>query len=327
MEAIKEILRTIYHGSSTKMVYTKTFESKRLILEAYKLLKEQKIESVWKCICAYRLAHITMRDAKNEDSFLRVKNYFSEASKCKSLGPLPLIYKVAVMMRLKEPKGSIEKEIIKITKTIKGIGEPKDNPQLQDQYLNMTELIIYIAGLDYKLIEGIGSTLEDRELKNILETFDRWKISTSKNLNYKLSGLTIPENLVKEEIEILVRNSNDPVIGFIMPYSERVEYLAKKDGKVRKGYVKWGDSLKRFFIQIMENPDISPHDLSDSIANSNIAHIRTLKKRLREYLSKIIKSEDGRNMEIFIDDRVTDYRLNPELNIVVGYNDMFFIFS
>ena len=84
--------KLLYGGTSDAIVHAK---------EAYDIATANNVPSPWPEFAAYRLAHLKMRSGANEVEALReIDLLFERASRYEKTGPIPLIYRLAVLHRL-----------------------------------------------------------------------------------------------------------------------------------------------------------------------------------------------------------------------------------
>lgn len=147
-------------GSDLKMLRYHTKKAREKIEKAYQLAEKNNLPPPWPSLCAYRLGHLIMRTASDEESLLDAEQYFMEAARAKSLGPLPALYRLATLYRLKKMGAGVTESKIKtaFAKTEEAIREADvDNKsQIQDHLFNLLEMVCYFSGMDYAEVEGKG---------------------------------------------------------------------------------------------------------------------------------------------------------------------------
>jgi hypothetical protein len=178
-------------GTDLKRLSGGTEEAYKLLNDAYELAHQgPALPEPWLSITSYRLAHLIMRIANSRDEFERANKLFVEASPLKCLGPLPSIYRVAVVYRLKKylSKDIFDEQISEAYNTaIENISDstwqfqkapaptrqPKGSsadPRMQTGFFNMVELVSYMSGLPYQSLEGLNSI----HYKDILLGLPTW---------------------------------------------------------------------------------------------------------------------------------------------------------
>ncbi|MDZ7697718.1 MAG: hypothetical protein U5R49_12625 [Deltaproteobacteria bacterium] len=152
--------RLLTEASDLKMMRHHTREARRKIEKAYKLSKDNELDEPWPSLCAYRLAHLIMRTASDTESLLDAEQYFMEAARATSLGPLPALYRLAALHRLRKLSADVDKAHIRnaISKAEEAIRESSvdKRTQIQDHLFNLLELTSYFSGIDYTEVEGMG---------------------------------------------------------------------------------------------------------------------------------------------------------------------------
>jgi len=147
-------------ASDLKMLRHYTKKAREKIEMAYQLAEKNNLPPPWPSLCAYRLGHLIMRTASDEDSLLDAEQYFMEAARAKSLGPLPALYRLAVLHRLKKMKAGVTGTKIEaaFAKAEEAIHEADvDNKaQIQDHLFNMLEMAAYFTAVDYSEVDGMG---------------------------------------------------------------------------------------------------------------------------------------------------------------------------
>jgi hypothetical protein len=153
----------IAQGTDLKRFGTGTEEAYNLLILAYELAHRQpKLPEPWLSITAYRLAHLIMRRATTKPELDRANMLFEEASRLECLGPLPFIYRIAVLFRLKSfDDPFINQKLMEAYKkamiNLSNPAQSEINPKMQTGFFNMLELSSYMAELPYKPLEGLGS--------------------------------------------------------------------------------------------------------------------------------------------------------------------------
>jgi hypothetical protein len=155
-----KVNQLLNEASDLKMLRYHTREARRKIETAYRLAEKNHLPKPWPALCAYRLGHLIMRTASDMESLFDADGYFIEAARSKSLGPLPAIYRLSVLHRLKKAGADVGEALIKraIEKAqddIQGF-EFFERTQIQDHLFNLLELAAYFTAVDYPEVEGMG---------------------------------------------------------------------------------------------------------------------------------------------------------------------------
>lgn len=173
--------------------------------QAYKIAHEEpKLPFPWPAITSYRLAHILMRNASQDDALERVEQLFAEAERHGDnlLGPLPRLYRLAVRMRL----GYQDQDFFE--RTIQAFRDANDRlvpdkpvhtPWLQIPWVNQLELLAYIGGFNYQSLQGLNPGLKN--------PFDDLKLGTGFRIigsSDQLAQILMPQSIaLKQAQEIL----------------------------------------------------------------------------------------------------------------------------
>lgn len=161
-------------GTQSKLLQRDTERALDHIKQAYELANsDPALPQPWPAITAYRLAHLIMRRAKHTDDLLDAEDYLREAERANSLGPLPMVYRFAVLLRLKREGAELGTALNRAVERINNFNHEvqwKDstvqNAGIQHAFFNMLEMAVYTTGYDYGVLEGIGAAphlLQDGE--------------------------------------------------------------------------------------------------------------------------------------------------------------------
>ncbi len=158
---------------------------------------EPELPTPWPQLAAYRLAHLILRGAPTGDELMRADELLARASgDGKSgvgnpLGPLPLLYRLAVLHRLasEAPRPESQRARAELPKALDqardavlrrlAVDESQSGrrsagyqrPQVQHGLFNMLELSTYFMGSTTQNLEGIGSVYEDLMLDS-----EQWRM-------------------------------------------------------------------------------------------------------------------------------------------------------
>lgn len=136
-----------------------------LIRQAYDLAAD--LEAPWRALCAYRLAHLLMRESSPKLN--DVDELFAEAGRADCLGPWPQLYRVAVVARLSGIDAA-RKAVSRAVATYKrwqqaGVNEgdnpPRREARLQHDLFNLLELAQYFVGGSYDQLAGLADRVDD----------------------------------------------------------------------------------------------------------------------------------------------------------------------
>lgn len=286
IDTIDQLLK---EGSDLKLLYEKTEEALEILRKA-KLIVDQSTPPLsvpWPQLVNYRLAHVLMRGASDESELEEIDELLADAIKAKCLGPLPRLYRLAVMHRLKCPLNQLQSVFKPLIEEIAYYNE-EDGDQdrcnseeherhdrltaLQNNFFNMLELAAYFTGYPYNGFEGKGrihepkseitlrslnvrhSRLKDREpYSDLLCKFKSW------NLYGTVTGLATvdyPGDFVLEELEERMKNNDikPPCIVFRISSNRTIHdwnfNLQKKDNQFKWEKVNRGANHLLFLASI-----------------------------------------------------------------------------
>jgi len=154
-----------------KLVRGDGAEALKKAQEAYRLANESpKLPAPWPQLAAYRLAHLRMRDQSLALQALKeIDGLFKEAAEQSSLEVAPLVYRLAVLSRMRQLEKDRQRSTL--TKTIDEVLQQARNvvhgisyrelPQnsrlvLQSSAFNLVELATFFLDGPYAELEGLG---------------------------------------------------------------------------------------------------------------------------------------------------------------------------
>lgn len=177
----KEVNRLLWFCCDQKLLSCETEQALRLAENALNLAENpEPLPAPWPQLARYRKAHLLLRTARSYEALLEIEQLLSRAGDERAppekqpLGPLPLLYRLAVLNRLRalEPSESLHEQF---QERIDGVfqaacrclerqchehrartaGLESPGP-LQQGWFNMLELAAYFLGADYRPLEGWG---------------------------------------------------------------------------------------------------------------------------------------------------------------------------
>jgi hypothetical protein len=225
-QAVKRLLDEC---TDAKRLAGRTEAARVMAEKAYELATRDELPAPWPQLAAYRLAHLLLREGAGAD-LVRADTLLAEASgsgdgpAADVLGPMPRIYRLAVMHRLNAPEKQIRALYGKARESIRrfqsGIDYQGQRGSIQDCLFNMLELATYFLGIPYKL-EGEGSAFSGLELgKN-----DWYLVASGENL----SGIRMPGPLARSELESRARRSPDALV-FVLEENRPRWRIARQSG-------------------------------------------------------------------------------------------------
>ena len=176
-----EVYEALQQTTDQKTLQNCTEEALAQAKKAYNTATQSpKLWNPWPQIAAYRLAHLMLRN-KNADSHLEeIERLLIEAADAnRTLGPLPLIYRLVVLHRLSNLNSKISKkteeafheacEALRDNAISKQedwddivdsglLGKTKGGP-IQKAVFNLLELSTYFLGYPYDKLEGLGGII------------------------------------------------------------------------------------------------------------------------------------------------------------------------
>ena len=178
----QEVAQLLKQGTNSKLLRGGTEIALPKIKEAYRLaIATPTLPPPWPQLAAYRLAHLLLRSNANSE-LQRVNELFQEATSDNCLGPVPQIYYLAALQRIKiasdnqeecrKIDGQIQEVFQKAYRGVRqllanqrrdeeGTEEPPERSLLQEGRLNLLELATYFLGLTYEPLEGVGGPYGD----------------------------------------------------------------------------------------------------------------------------------------------------------------------
>ena len=209
--------------------------------EAYKCSTlEPALPTPWPELAAYRLAHLVLRQAPDPEQLQEADILFAEASGRADdnvpLGPMPRLYRLAVLHRLSCQGVSVNPETPKTVlqrareavnrwpssrdESSEHESKPHRQSPIQDGLINMLELAFYFLGEKYEPLEGLSGPYSDLMLGP-----DAWMLVGPDPI---ISRIKMPKELAFAELEDRGRALPDSVL-FRLLSREHAEWrLASK---------------------------------------------------------------------------------------------------
>lgn len=175
----QELLQLLTNCIDAKCLHGGTERAKQLARKAYGLA--QQMPELWQRLASYRLAHLMLRDGDRRnlpevDKLLEFAAGISSRASSTPLGPLPAIFRLAVLhRRWLESKSSMERTALttEVQRTFETAQqdvrlyafkrhdqehEPNAAPAwgVQEVVFNLLELATYFLGEKYEGLEGLG---------------------------------------------------------------------------------------------------------------------------------------------------------------------------
>lgn len=220
MDYLIELLRK---GTSLKTLTHSTSEAETILTEAYKYASLHEMPKPWPQLAAYRLAHVLLRDAKHNSDYERIDFLLQEAASANCLGPLPRLFRLAVLHRLlpqisdlKRTAKPVIKQLISDIEHYNGALRSQENysglTAVQGAFFNMLELAVYFTGFPYQMLEGkgrdhdgiLGDKLRDQQpFSDLFSSMEDWRLVGSEK---NLTAAAYPGELVLEELQDRMKN-------------------------------------------------------------------------------------------------------------------------
>ena len=247
----------------------------------------------WPQLAAYRLAQLLCREPDlSVDRLKEIDQLFERSARgrMKSMGPLPRIYQLAILHRLKsrDPQNrDLYNQRIKSTfqDAADTIHLPslvnsqhRDKFRLQGDQFNLLELASYFLELPYSPLRG-----SDDASRTSFDYSGSW-IIVSNQADFKPIRYT--ERFAEIEVESLLLQSTE-AIGFKI-------HEHGVDGNIGHGPADaWADGNAeqlRLLANLLHNPGVSRVDLLRNISNEAVSdeNFRQIKRRLKQKLKQLI---------------------------------------
>lgn len=216
-EIIVKIDQLLRKGLDSKLSRGGSTAAIESIEEAYRIASDEPSLSLWKKICAYRLAHLYFRKLSREPALHRIEELLKEASEGDDLGPWPGIYLLAVLHLLRPTHIQNQKEIenifARICSLIQNPGLENDLPNmrkrrpLQVEAFNLLELMAYIMKLPYELLDGSAGSLRNGIYQDLFPGIPKWQVLRN-DWNEQVK-FRYTEDMARKEIKSILKAHPD----------------------------------------------------------------------------------------------------------------------
>jgi|GEM_PF-1699066 len=256
----------------------------------------------WPALAAYRLAHLLMRkDAIDIDTLRRADRLFNEASQCDALGPVPLIYRISALSRLKgaamsaDERSEAEHQLDQIfDQAIQGIHRmafPSMRDQLhktdlQGHAFNLLELAAYLLGHPYRKLEGLAGFDYFNPTKK-----GKWQI-----VGHDVKQINMTAEFARCEFTARAKNSDGCLVIELNEHDAKwgVSPCAPKDLKFVNH-----EQAKLLVLSVL-SPNLPKNDFQRRIVGDYGANpagrYRTTRKRARQEVQKLLANPQ---LEVF----------------------------
>lgn len=153
------VVELLEGGTARKLMRGEILRASRSISDAYQLaINPTRLESPWPEICAYRLAHVLLREPQVDCE--RIQQLFAEAGQLRALGPWPALYRIALLQSL----GRADTQLWNQAFERRGITDTT-TAGLRSNEITALELMAIATGHFASLPElsGLGLPLDDDE--------------------------------------------------------------------------------------------------------------------------------------------------------------------
>lgn len=316
-EAVKD---AIHACTDEKRLMTLDTSAIDLARQAYALATEpSELPAPWPEIGAYRLAHLLMRSAKSPAELQEVDRLFARAAGIadrpgpRFLGPLPALYRLAVLHRLAKGRdsGILHQAMEEAREAVRQSGEHHreavvldDMPvRIQDGHFNMLELACYFLGGDYQGLLGLGSGHEF-----FPRSSNGWYV-----LGQGASGgeILLSRDFALEQLESLGRSSPTAVLMKLLPGTEDAVWCAASKGQ----WCETNHDGVKLLSWLLKEPHLDRGELRQRVFQygkdpGTVARFRQTIKRAKEGLRELTGKQ---GLEVF--SSTNPLRIAPGLKI------------
>lgn len=302
---VKEL---IDEASDEKLILSKTDDVIDLFKKAAELCDvEPKVIEPWPSLIAYRHAHLLMRLCSRKNNLKKsdltkmlteADRLFTKSSRqADLLGPLPSIYRLAVLQRLQATdKNDVSTTTINnafkiaIDNFEKSFAVTSTSAQLQNGWFNLLEIASYFLALPYSKLEGKGKLLKDKDLFKDKS----WVIIGP---DPESMGVRMHREIALSEIESRIKENPDSFF-YILPHKDSKEEIRKWRYGINDNWKKIESYEPLRLLAILcakKNNSIKDVKTAYRNANDDVA-FRAAKTRLKKEFQKLTGLEEN---EIF----------------------------
>jgi len=296
--------RLLYGGTSNAIVLAK---------EAYDIATANNVPSPWPEFAAYRLAHLKMRSGANEVEALReIDLLFERASRSEKAGPIPLIYRLAVLHRLVQSlidKNDIAQAVAKsdevhgkalgLLRRMQYDSEVTNNDRIERQSaaFNMLEFATYMSGRAYQPLEG----------SSFLSPMDPFREGKWFVVGRNVDQINMTEAMARWEFDDRADKNPDLIlIELTTAESARICLSRNREWSV------WSNDYAKLVLLPLRKPGITKIDLERKVVgtggNDPAARFRKAKSRVQK---DIVRLTGKPSFEVF-----DGYHLSDEVPIL-----------
>lgn len=345
---LDQVIEQLKKGTDLKRLYHQTIEAEKCLRKADSLVDEHQIPQPWRQVVSYRLAHVLLRRASSKEDFEEIDQLLAIAAEANCLGPLPRLYRLAVLFRL----GKSHKDMAKVFEPLvdqidscmfddelaNDDGRYGEYTALQNNYFNMMELAVFFAGYPYEGFEGKGllslgmrsGALKDgNPFSDIYSQLGEWRlVGTIPGL----ASTAYPGEIAISELESRMESKEikQPCVCFKISNNKNIHHwnfnLRKKNGEFEWIRVKPNTTYLQFLYAVLYYRFLNTREaLLERVFHKNLEKsddvFRSWKKKTADELVKHL-TDTGTLLtknDIFYDDKTVENRIpkfRPEITVL-----------
>ena len=275
-----------------KLLYGGTTDAIAYAQEAYELATLNNVPSPWPEFAAYRLAHLKMRSGANDINALQeIDLLFERASRFEKAGPIPLIYRLAVLHRLVQTlidKDDIDQAVAKSNEVYgKAIGllrrmqhDPEitkgDRIERQSAAFNMLEFATYMSGRTYQSLEGVS----------LLSPMDPFRKGSWFVVGIDIHRIKMTESMARLEFEDRA-DKNPELVLIEFGIDSNAQICLARD----REWSYMNQDQARLILLLLQTPEMERNDLERKVVGTDgddpSGRFRQAKRRVKEKLVQL----------------------------------------
>ena len=287
-----EVARLLDACVDQKLLQGGTKDAIAYAQQAYAIATVNNVPSPWPEFAAYRLAHLRMRASSIDcDGLREIDSLFALASRSDRAGPLPLIYRLAVLHRLilalidKKEISQVEAQFEEVYRKALGLLRrtqyspeflKSDRIERQSAAFNMLEFAAYMSGRSYESLEGVS----------VLSPMDSFHKGSWFVVGKNIDQICMTEIMARWEFEhradmnpelVLIELGNDEEASICLSGDRKWSPLSSDQAKL--------------ILTLLRSPDISKVDLERRVVGTDgedpSSRFRQAKSRLKKKLREL----------------------------------------
>ena len=246
-----------------------------------------------------------------------IDRLFEEASRSDRLGPIPLVYRLAVLHRLRQilkdrceidQTTAISDEVyeraVRLFQRMQFEIEVDRSERIERQtaLFNMLEFVTYLSGRPYQPIEGMSSLLPMDPFRE-----GDWFV-----LGQDIKRVRMTESMARWEFDCRAEECPETVLIELTGNSAARICLSKD-----RNWRVWSSEYAKLILLLLQNPEIPRVELERRVVGTDggdpSSRFRQAKSRVKKELAKLTGKE---SLEVFAGDRLTNEV--PILGLVLG---------